>query len=128
MFSMKNWARSFEFHPRQILAPKSTEEAQLIVKDHFKNNKSIRMRGSSHSWTGLIATDETFLHLDEMQGLIKVDKSKNQVTAKAGTKLQRLGREAFVHHLALPNQGDIDHQSVAGALSTGTHGTGITLK
>lgn len=125
---MKNWAKSFEFHPKKILSPTSTEEAQTLVKDHLKNGQSIRMRGSSHSWTGLVSTSESFLHLDDMQGIVEVMPEKNLIRAKAGTKLFRFGEEAFSHGLALPNQGDINQQSLAGALSTGTHGTGITLQ
>jgi len=125
---MKNWAGNFKFRPKNILAPSTTEEAQAMVIDHLQKHQTIRMRGSSHSWTGLIATSDSFLHLDNMQGLIGVIPDKKLVKAKAGTKLYLFGEEAFKHNLALPNQGDVNHQSVAGALSTGTHGTGIKLQ
>lgn len=125
---MKNWAGNLKFKPKNILAPSTTEEALAMVQSHLKNHQTIRMRGSSHSWTGLIETSESFLHLDNMQGLIEVDAVKKLIKARAGTKLFLFGDEAFKHHLALPNQGDVNHQSVAGALSTGTHGTGITLQ
>ena len=125
---MKNWAKSFEFHPKKILAPSTTEEAQSMVHEHIKNKQTIRMRGSAHSWTGLISTTDSYMHLDNMQGLIEVFEEQKIVNAKAGTKLFLFGEEAFKHKLALPNQGDVNHQSVAGALSTGTHGTGIKLQ
>ena len=125
---MKNWAGNLKFEPKNILAPASTEEAQTMIKDHLQKKQTIRMRGSAHSWTGLISTSDSFLHLDNMQGLIEVDSEKKLVKAKAGTKLFLFCDEAYKHNLALPNQGDINHQSVAGALSTGTHGTGITLQ
>ena len=125
---MKNWAGNLVFHPKKILNPKSTEEALSMVKEHLAAKKTIRMRGTGHSWTGLNATDDSFLHLDDMQGLIDVNATDQLITAKAGTKLALFGEEAFKHQLALPNQGDINHQSIAGAFSTGTHGTGITLQ
>ncbi len=125
---MKNWAGNLKFQPKQILAPTSTEEALGMVKDHLKAKRPIRMRGSSHTWSGLIATSDSFMHLDNMQGLIEVLPEKKLVTAKAGSKLFLFAEEAFKHKLALPNQGDVNHQSLAGALSTGTHGTGITLQ
>jgi FAD-linked oxidoreductase len=125
---MKNWAGNLEFHPKNILRPTSTENAQALIKEQISAKKSIRMRGTAHSWTNLYTTNESFLHLDEMQGLIDVDPSQHLITTKAGTKLALFGEEAFKHNLALPNQGDINHQSVAGAMSTGTHGTGITLQ
>lgn len=125
---MKNWAGNLKFQPKIILAPSTTEEAQGMVQAHLKNKQAIRMRGSSHSWTGLIATTDSFMHLDNMQGLLEVSPEKKLVSALAGTKLHLFGDESFKHNLALPNQGDINQQSLAGALSTGTHGTGITLQ
>ena len=125
---MKNWAKNLTFYPKNIYAPKSEQEIQGIVKDHLKRNKSLRMRGSAHSWTELISSDEGFIHLDDMQGLIGVDEERKIINAYGGTKLYRFGEEAFKHHLNLPNQGDVNHQSLAGSLSTGTHGTGIELQ
>lgn len=125
---MKNWAGNLEFHPKKVLTPATTQEAQTLIKEQISQNKKIRMRGSSHSWTGLIATDETYLHLDNMQGTIKAELDKNLITAYGGTKLKLFTEEAYKLNLALPNQGDVNHQSLAGSISTGTHGTGVTLQ
>ncbi len=125
---MKNWAKSIEFNPTKILSPSTTGQAQEMVREHLKNKQTIRMRGSAHSWTDLFSTNESFMHLDEMQGLIEVMSEKKMVKAYAGTKLHLFGEEAFKHQMSLPNQGDINQQSIGGAMSTGTHGTGITLK
>lgn len=125
---MKNWAGNLEFHPKSVLSPATTQEAQTLIKEQIQQNKKIRMRGSSHSWTGLIATDETYLHLDNLQGVIHAEPDKNLLTAYGGTKLKLFTEEAHKFNLALPNQGDVDHQSLAGSISTGTHGTGITLQ
>lgn len=125
---MRNWAGNLNFEPKNILAPKSTQDAQLLIQDCIQKQKKIRMGGSAHSWTDLIKTDEQYIHLDSMQGVLHVDNNESLITVKAGTKLFLFGEEAFKYHLALPNQGDINQQSVAGALSTGTHGTGITLQ
>jgi FAD-linked oxidoreductase len=125
---MKNWAGNIQFEPAHVHAPTSTQEAQTIIKKAINEKKKIRMRGTGHSWTGLIETNDSFFHLDNMQGILSVDQNKKLITAKAGTKLSLFGEEAFKHKMALPNQGDINHQSLAGALSTGTHGTGITLQ
>lgn len=125
---MKNWAGNLEFHPKKEVSPTSTDEVKAIVQSALRNNEKIRIRGSGHSWTGLIATDSIYMHLDQMQGLVSAEKDKNLVTVKAGTKLYRFGEIGFSHGLAMENQGDINLQSVAGATSTGTHGTGITLQ
>lgn len=121
---MKNWARNLDFSPKNIFDPKTSDELIQIVKDSQK----IRLRGSAHSWTDLIVTDETFIQLDNLQGITEIDHEKKQITALAGTKLKLLGELAFQNNMAFPNQGDINKQSIAGALSTGTHGTGLTLK
>ena len=121
---MKNWAGNLIFTPQNIVAPKSIGEIQKVIQE----KKNIRVRGSAHSWTDLIATDDTFMHLDNLQGVISIDEKHKRIRAWGGTKLSLLGEKAFEAGLALPNQGDINKQSVAGALSTGTHGTGITLQ
>lgn len=125
---MKNWAGSLSFSPKKVLVPHSKDELVSIVKEHAHSGENIRVTGSGHSWTKLIATEATSISLDHMQGILAVDTPKKQLTAKAGTKLFKLGEEAFSHHLALENQGDINHQSLAGGLSTGTHGTGVGLR
>src|SRR5262249_34051016 len=65
--------------------------------------------------------------LDQMSGLIAIDRERKQVTVGAGMRLRTLNRVLADHGLAMPNLGDIDVQTVAGALSTGTHGTGAKL-
>lgn len=125
---MKNWAGNLSFTPKTIYAPKSIDEIQEAVSQTIEANRTIRTRGSGHSWTGLISSNENYLHLDNFQGITQVDLEQKVISAKAGTKLSHFGPEAFKHKLALENQGDIDKQSLAGALSTGTHGTGLNLR
>ncbi len=125
---MKNWAGNLEFHPAQVLAPQSVEEIKAIILKAKQEKKNIRTRGTGHSWTGLIATNDFYLHLDNYQGIIEVNETRKIIKAKAGSKLHLFGEEAFKSKLAMENQGDINKQSIAGATSTGTHGTGITLQ
>jgi FAD-linked oxidoreductase len=125
---MKNWAKTLSFNPSSIEAPASIEEIQNLVKRADEQNKTIRTVGSAHSWTGLYQTTEWLCHLDNFQGLLAVDKENKKVTAKAGTKLHQFTHECFKHGLSFANQGDVDKQSLAGATSTGTHGTGINLQ
>lgn len=125
---MKNWAGNLNFNPQKVFSPTSSQEVQSAVKEAIQNNKYLRLIGSGHSWTGLIASDEYFMNLDKMQGLISVDKDKSLIRAMAGTKLYLFGDIGYANNLAMENQGDINLQSIAGATSTGTHGTGITLQ
>lgn len=125
---MKNWAGNFSFTPKNIFAPKNITELQDIIKKAAKEKNTIRFRGSGHSWAKLIETDDIFLHLDHMQGMIDCDHETKRLKVLAGTKLHQLGNIAYSQGLAMPNQGDINKQSIAGATSTGTHGTGLGLQ
>lgn len=125
---MKNWAGNIQFQPEKVFAPTCASDIQLMVHAANKLHKTIRPIGSGHSWTGLIASDQFFVHLDRMQGITQVNHKDSTLSALAGTKLSVFGDEAFKLGLAMENQGDINKQSLAGAMSTGTHGTGITLQ
>ena len=122
---MKNWAGNLTFTPSRVFAPQSVEDIKEAIILARQNKKNLRMRGSGHSWTGLIASNDYYLHLDDLQGIISVNQEEKTLTAWAGTKLKLFGDEGYKHLLAMENQGDINRQSIAGATSTGTHGTGI---
>ncbi len=62
-----------------------------------------------------------------MHGLVSADLDRKRVVVRAGTRIGDIGRALNEIGLSLANQGDIDTQAIAGALSTGTHGTGIGL-
>lgn len=126
--SYKNWSGSVEFNPATILAPTSEAEIQQLVQESQKSGRKIRLIGSGHSFTPLIRTGQTLVSLDKYQGLESVDKENKRATALAGTKLRFLGEKLFEQGLAQENMGDIDVQSIAGAISTGTHGTGANLQ
>jgi len=123
---MENWAGNVKWSPQELLSPKSEEEISDIIKNAVKSGKTIRTVGSHHSFTPLLATNSFSLSLDNMQGLISKE-SNHRAIAWAGSKLKRLSEELADNNLALENMGDINVQSLAGAISTGTHGTGITL-
>ena len=123
---MENWAGNVKWTPQEVLLPKSEEEIADIIKKAVSSGKTIRTVGSHHSFTPLLATNSVSLSLDEMQGLISKEPN-NRAIAWAGTKLKRLSELLAENGLSQENMGDINVQSVAGAISTGTHGTGITL-
>ncbi len=120
-----NWAGTAECHPRTFLYPTSEEEIQSIVKEAIKDGHKVRVAGNGHSFTKLVETDSILLSLDKWQGIIEVD--GNIVEVRSGTNIKKLGEELFNIGLGQENLGDIDIQSIAGAVSTGTHGTGIHL-
>lgn len=122
-----NWSGSVQCTPKEIQKPASQEEIQKIIRNCAEQKSTVRMVGSGHSFTGLVGTQGTIISLDLLQGLENIDAEKKTATVLAGTKLKPLGELLLSNNLAQKNLGDIDVQSIAGAASTGTHGTGVTL-
>lgn len=122
---MKNWSGNQRWNPKQLLQPSTTDEIISIVKNAIDCNSKIRVYGSKHSFTEVNNTDDICVNLDNFQGIIEVDTDKSLVTVKAGTKLFLLNKLLAEQNLALENMGDVDVQSIAGAIATGTHGTGV---
>jgi L-gulono-1,4-lactone dehydrogenase len=120
MTQIKNYGRTWSFRPSSVSYPESAEEVAALVASANK----VRVMGSRHSWSKGIVTDGTLLSLDRMNRLVRVDKEKLRVTVQAGITLGALNARLEEHGLALANLGSIDTQSLAGAISTGTHGTG----
>ncbi|OTG76099.1 FAD-linked oxidoreductase [Acinetobacter sp. ANC 4169] len=117
-----NWSGSQQADP-EIIQPRQLNELQQLVKSHAR----IRAVGAGHSFSALAKTDEVLLNLDHLKGVVAFDEVKMQCTVQAGIRLEDLGEYLAPINQALLNQGDIDQQSLAGAISTGTHGTGIGL-
>jgi FAD/FMN-containing dehydrogenase len=122
-----NWSGSVTCEPRQIAMPTSEADVAALVKKAAAQGQVVRVTGSGHSFVPLCATDDVLVSLDHLAGIESVDRGKFEATILAGSKLHALGEPLAAHGMALANQGDIDRQSLAGAVSTGTHGTGPTL-
>ena len=123
--SWKNWAGNVSARPASLLAPRSEDELGEWL--HREPRSRVRVAGSGHSFTPLCASEETLVRLDALQGVIEVDAAASTAEVWAGTPLHALGEPLWRAGLSLENMGDIDRQTVAGAISTGTHGTGIGL-
>lgn len=123
----KNWVGNQSFVPGQRAQPRSEEEILTIVSNAVANNEPIRVAGAGHSFAPLVETEGTLLNLDAMRGVIAVDRESLSFDAWAATRISELGAVLWQHDLALVNQGDIDSQTIMGAIATGTHGSGIKL-
>ena len=124
---MKNWAGNVKWNPSEIAYPSTEEEIQQLVLKAANDRKKIRVIGTGHSFTALCQTNDITVSLDKYQGLVNVDKNTIQATVKGGTKLSLLGNLLFKEGMAMENLGDIDVQSIAGTISTSTHGTGTAF-
>ncbi len=124
---MKNWSENQEWNSKEFLQPSTSKEIKEIIQTANKIGKKIRVYGTKHSFSAVNNTDSICLNLDKYQGIVNVDKKNNYVTVKGGTKLFNLTQLLAKEGLATENMGDVDKQSIAGAISTGTHGTGTTF-
>ncbi len=119
-----NWAGDQRCRPARIVAPRSREELAEAVGAAAADGGKVKVTGSGHSFTEAAMTDATMLRLDALRGVLDVDRESGLVRVGAGTVLRDLNEELAGLGLGLENMGDIDAQTVAGAISTGTHGTG----
>ena len=120
----RNWAGNQTARPRRVLAPRDTEEVAAAVRDAAADGLTVRMRGTGHSFTGAAVTDGVLLEPGAMTGVRTIDTAAGLVTVDAGMPLATLNEMLARGGLALTNMGDIAVQTVAGAIQTGTHGTG----
>ena len=127
MQSWSNWSGSVTCQPRQLLAPAARRKSPAIVRRAGQAGQVVRVTGTGHSFTPLCATDDVLLSLDRLSGIEWVDTTACRAWVRAGTKIHDLGPLLAERGLAVENQGDVDVQAIAGAVSTGTHGTGPTL-
>ncbi|MEN3307218.1 MAG: L-gulono,4-lactone dehydrogenase [Micromonosporaceae bacterium] len=122
-----NWAGNERAQAVRVVRPGSTEGVAEAVRAAAADGLTIKPAGAGHSFTAAAATDGVRLELDRLAALVSVDPAEKLVTVQAGMPLRVLNRTLAEHGLAMPNLGDIDTQTVAGAVATGTHGTGASL-
>jgi len=122
-----NWAGDQRCRPARIVAPRSREELAEVVGTAAAAGEKVKVAGSGHSFTEAALTTATMLRLDALRGILDADRGSGLVRVGAGTVLRDLNEELAALGLALENLGDIDAQTLAGAISTGTHGTGAGL-
>ncbi|MGQ9863628.1 MAG: D-arabinono-1,4-lactone oxidase [Bacteroidia bacterium] len=118
----RNWGHTVDFSPQRFHKPSDEKYVQDLIVRAAERKHTVRVVGAGHSWTNLIETPDDLVSLDELSGPISF--SGHMATLWAGTRLYKATRELLRRGFCLANQGDIDRQSLAGAFSTGTHGTG----
>ena len=127
MTTWTNWANSASGNPVRVAHPATTAEVADIVGESAAAGLTVKAIGAGHSFTAIGATNGVLLHLDRIAKVMEVDKAMGRIRVQAGISLRKLNPVLRHYGLALPNLGDIDAQSIAGAISTGTHGTGGKL-
>ena len=125
--SWQNWAGNQHAFPSDRAEPTSVDELRVVLAGAVERSRTVRCVGAGHSFTPIAVTDGVQIGLDSLRGIESVvhdDDGSARVTVRAGTRLRDLTARLWDLGLAMTNLGDIDEQSIAGAISTGTHGTG----
>ena len=120
----RNWGRTEAVRPQRIERPSTPGAVQRAVQAAARDGLTIKAVGAGHSFSGIAVAPGVQLDLDALSGVAAVDRAAKQVTLLAGTRLYDVPALLAPYGLAMPNLGDIDRQSISGAVSTGTHGTG----
>ena len=120
-----NFSRTLSCSPTRHVFAHHVEQVGGAVTTAVETGQNIRPVGASHSYSPVVATDGIIVDVSALQGVVKFDTATRRVTVGAGTTISALGDPLWDAGLSLCNQGDIDSQTIAGAVSTGTHGSGI---
>jgi FAD/FMN-containing dehydrogenase len=120
-----NWAGNESCRPQEIAFPRTEDEVSEIIASATRRGLPIRVVGAGHSFSTICLTDGVLISLDRMNGIVDADTGSKLVRVRSGTRIRDFGDPLWGMGLCLKNQGDIDSQHIAGAISTATHGSGI---
>ncbi|MGY4980995.1 D-arabinono-1,4-lactone oxidase [Streptomyces sp. 900105755] len=120
----RNWGGNVTVRPAREVVPASVDELAAAVRQAAEDGLKVKAVGSGHSFTAIAATDGVTVRPQLLTGIRTIDRKAMTVTVEAGTPLKRLNMALARDGLSLTNMGDIMEQTVSGATSTGTHGTG----
>ena len=126
--SWSNWWEKHTCNPKGFYEPRTTEEIVGIVKSAVTKGEKIKVIGSGHSWSDIPCTAGSMISLGRFNQVIALNRDKQLATVQAGLKIYELNAFLSKHNLVLPALGSISEQSIAGAISTGTHGASLHQK
>jgi L-gulonolactone oxidase len=114
--------------PVAIEQPATEDDVVALVRAAGDRSLRVKAVGSGHSFPPIAVTEGVMLRMERLRGIVDVDVATRRVVVRSGTVLGDLNRALFARGLALPNLGDIDRQTISGAVGTGTHGTGARFR
>jgi FAD-linked oxidoreductase len=123
-----NWAGDQSCRPARVVRPRSRDALAEAIAAASAAGQKVRVAGSGHSFTEAALTEGTMVHIEALGGVLDADRASGLVRVGGGTVLAELNEGLARLGLAMENLGDIDRQTIAGAISTGTHGTGAQLR
>jgi L-gulonolactone oxidase len=123
-----NWAGDQRCAPELVVEPGSEDEVVEALRRAAAAGRTVKVAGAGHSFTDAACTDGHMLRLGRMNRALSVDPASGLATVQAGATIRELGPLLAERGLALENQGDVDPQTIAGAIATATHGTGARFR
>ena len=123
----KNWVGNQRCSPAETAAPSDEDEIASLVAGAADRGLKVRVAGAGHSFTPVVATDGLLLDLRGLPRIRRIDRERSRVVVGPATTIGEFGEPLWDEGLALANQGDIVAQQIAGAVATGTHGSGLRL-
>ncbi len=124
MSEWQNWAGNQQTGSIEVVAPRDEAELAAVVVAAAEAGRKVRPIGAGHSFTAIGSPVDVQVSLDRLSGIVRADSTTGLVTVRGGTRLKVLNRALEALGLSMTNLGDIEEQSISGAISTGTHGTG----
>ncbi len=126
--SWSNWTGDQRCAPAELVRPRDRDELAAAIVTAAEAGRRVSVAGSGHSFTEAALTDGTMIDVGALSGVVEADRESGLVKVGGGTVLAALNEELHGLGLGMENLGDIDRQTVAGAIATGTHGTGAKLR
>jgi FAD-linked oxidoreductase len=123
-----NWGGTYSCSPTRIESPTTEEEIVNIVRAATERGEHLKVVGSGHSFTDISCTDGCLIKLDNYNKVLEVDRDAGTITAQAGITILQLSDALARFDLAMENMGDVGYQTISGAISTATHGTGARFR
>lgn len=123
-----NWSGSLRFRPKEFLQPESEDQLREIIRQCYRSGRKFRLAAAGHSSSPLVKTDQVLIHLHHFKKLISVQSADGTAALQTGMTVHESNSELKKAGLALFNTGDVDVQTLSGAISTGTHGTGKKMQ
>lgn len=120
-----NWSGQLSSTPSAWLEPTTEHEVVELVTRAAAAGRRIRVVGAGHSFSAVGTPDDQAMTLDALSGLVTIDAEAGLATVAGGTRLRDLSAALVEHGLVLPIVGSIQHQSISGAVATGTHGSSL---
>jgi L-gulonolactone oxidase len=119
-----NWAGNQRVNAVRVLRPTNEQQVSDAIRSAATDGLKVKPIGAGHSFTAAAVTDGVRLDLQNLSEFVSIDRERRRITVQAGMRLRTLNEILATNGMAMPNLGDIDVQTISGAFSTGTHGTG----